>query len=137
MISVGGLQTYRPDHVLIHIYTSMYLPVVSTSTRYIGRYTGVSSLDPDDKNLRAVEKANKVRGLKVIDATSDKIGIVSDLMVHHGELPFFYLKVICSGLARNRDKRMLLPLDVVQRIGNDRVYVDLQGQLVHKVQEPD
>jgi sporulation protein YlmC with PRC-barrel domain len=83
-----------------------------------------------DTQLSLAEPAHDVRGRKVIDSNGEEIGEVLDLLIDDTEKRVRFLLVRSGGILGVGAQRILIPVDAVTRVGNQKVYIDRNRQHV-------
>lgn len=81
-------------------------------------------LSLNDTQLTTKESAEDIRGLDVLDASGDKIGHVSDLLVDDGEKKVRLMEVAHGGLLGIGEEKVFVPIDAITDIGADAVHID-------------
>ncbi len=86
---------------------------------------GLVRLSDTDFRLEAPEQ--DIRGLDVYDNEGDKIGSVEDLYVDEAERKVRFLGVSAGGFLGIGEKKIMLPVEAVTDVGEDRVTIE-QGR---------
>ncbi len=77
-----------------------------------------------DTNLVLSHPDEDIRGRKVLDANNHEIGEVDDLMIDDQEKKVRFIRVVSGGFLGIGEKKVLIPVDVIQKITRDTVQVD-------------
>lgn len=77
-----------------------------------------------DTHLVLSHPDEDVRGRKVLDADGNDIGEVDDLMIDDQEKKVRFLRVASGGFLGIGEKKVLIPVDVIQKITRDAVQID-------------
>ena len=77
-----------------------------------------------DTNLTLEHAKEDVRGFKVIDSGSNEIGHVDDLIIDESQKKVRFLVVAAGGFLGLGEKRFWLPIDTVEKITDENLYVD-------------
>src|SRR5690606_41386570 len=77
-----------------------------------------------DTDLVLSQPDEDVRGRKVIDADGNDIGHVDDLMIDDREKKVRFLRVASGGFLGIGRTKVLIPVDVIQKITRDTVQID-------------
>lgn len=78
----------------------------------------------DDTDLTLAEPADDVRGRTVIDAAGDDIGEVDALIIDQHERRVRFLTVGSGGFLGLGKQKVLIPVDAVTDIDDERVHVN-------------
>lgn len=81
-------------------------------------------LSLNDTQLETMEPAEDIRRRDVFDASGEKIGHVSDLMVDANEKKVRLMEVGHGGLLGIGEEKVLIPIDVITKIDDDAVHID-------------
>ncbi|MDQ2787798.1 MAG: PRC-barrel domain-containing protein [Chloroflexota bacterium] len=77
-----------------------------------------------DTDLTVHDPAEDIRGHTVADRDGKKIGKVDGLMIDRDEQKVRYLQVEAGGFLGIGERRFLIPVDAITRIGDDTVQVN-------------
>lgn len=77
-----------------------------------------------DTDQTVADPAEDIRGRDVIDRDGEDIGKVDALMIDEGEGKVRFLQVKGGGFLGIGDQTVLIPVDAITRIEEDRVHVD-------------
>lgn len=77
-----------------------------------------------DSTLTVADKAEDVRGRKVLDKAGEDVGTVDDLMIDDRESKVRFLLVGSGGFLGLGDTKVLIPVDAITRVTADAVYID-------------
>ncbi len=77
-----------------------------------------------DTALTLSHPEEDVRGRKVIDASGEQIGHVDDLMIDDQEKKVRFLQVASGGFLGIGRTKVLIPVDVIQKITPEAVQID-------------
>jgi sporulation protein YlmC with PRC-barrel domain len=77
-----------------------------------------------DSGLDLEQPAADIRGFKVLDRNGDEIGSVDELIIDDAERRVRFLEVASGGFLGMGEKKFMLPIDMISRIGKDEVQVD-------------
>lgn len=77
-----------------------------------------------DTNLTLSHPDEDIRGRKVLDAENHEIGEVDDLMIDDQEKKVRFLRVASGGFLGIGETKVLIPVDVIQKITRDAVQID-------------
>lgn len=96
-------------------------------------------LSLNDTDLTTEDPAEDIRKKDVVDAAGEKIGHVSDLMVDSSAHKVRLIEVAHGGLLGIGQEKILIPVDAIKRISDDRVHIDRSRQSVAEapVYDPD
>jgi sporulation protein YlmC with PRC-barrel domain len=83
-----------------------------------------------DSELTVANEAEDVRGRKVIDKNGDETGSVDSLLIDEPERKVRFLEVGSGGFLGIGKKQVLVPVDAVTRIADERVYIDRDREQV-------
>lgn len=78
----------------------------------------------DDTKYTLSDRADDVRGHKVLDRHGDEIGEVDGLMLDEDEMKVRFLHVAAGGFLGIGEKTFLIPIDAIARIDDTHVHVD-------------
>lgn len=76
-----------------------------------------------ESNLTILDPQADVRGRKVFDRDGEEIGRVDDLLVDEGEARVRFLRVAAGGFLGIGERHLLVPVDAVTGVDDDRVRV--------------
>ena len=88
-----------------------------------------------DTDLTVADPQQDVRTYKVIDTAGKEVGHVDDLLIDDTEKKVRFLLVRSGGFLGMGEKKFLVPVDAITKIGSDRVFIDRAGE--HVVGGPD
>lgn len=77
-----------------------------------------------DTQLTLAEPSHDVRGRKVIDTNGREVGQVVDLLIDDTEKRVRFLLIESGGVMGIGAQRILIPVDAVTRVGNEKVSID-------------
>lgn len=83
-----------------------------------------------DSDLELADKAEDIRGRKVVDKNGDEIGHVDDLFVDETAGKVRFLQVAAGGFLGLGEKKFLVPVDAITRIDDEHVHIDQTRQQV-------
>src|SRR5258705_3370332 len=77
-----------------------------------------------DTGLTIADPAQDVRGLHVVDSAEQDVGRVEDLLIDDAEKKVRFLLVGSGGFLGLGEKQVLIPVDAITKITNDRVHIN-------------
>jgi sporulation protein YlmC with PRC-barrel domain len=80
-----------------------------------------------DTDLMIADRAEDIRGRKVLDMAHEELGEVNDLFIDDHEHKVRFLEVSSGGFLGLGATKFLIPVDAVMRITEDVVYIN-QGR---------
>jgi sporulation protein YlmC with PRC-barrel domain len=76
-----------------------------------------------DTHLTVARGAEDIRGRQVLDAAGEYVGEIDDLFVDEGEQKVRLLQVTSGGFLGLGKMTFLIPVDAIQRLTNDAIYI--------------
>jgi sporulation protein YlmC with PRC-barrel domain len=83
-----------------------------------------------DSDLELADRAEDIRGRKVLDKNGDEIGHVDDLFVDETASKVRFLQVAAGGFLGLGEKKFLVPVNAITRIDDQHVHIDQTRQRV-------
>jgi CBS domain-containing protein/sporulation protein YlmC with PRC-barrel domain len=83
-----------------------------------------------DTNLTLADRAEDIRGLKVLDMSEQELGTVNDLFIDEQENKVRFLEVSSGGFLGLGATKFLLPVEAISRITVDVVHINQSRELV-------
>jgi sporulation protein YlmC with PRC-barrel domain len=77
-----------------------------------------------DTDLTVADRSEDVRGYKVFDSAGEELGKVSNLIIDEAQAKVRFLEVTGGGFLGIGDHTVLVPVDAVTRISDEKVYVN-------------
>ena len=74
-----------------------------------------------DSKLTVAQPEQDIRGREVVDAAGEKIGTVENLFIDEEQRKVRFIEVGSGGFLGIGESKSLLPVDLVQSVGKDRV----------------
>jgi sporulation protein YlmC with PRC-barrel domain len=74
-------------------------------------------------DIGLADPADDVRGRTVVDRNGDEVGKVDGLIIDEGERRVRFLEVGSGGFLGLDEKKQLIPVETITRIGDDFVYI--------------
>src|SRR5262245_53746366 len=83
-----------------------------------------------DSNLTLRDRAEDIRGIKVVDLSGEELGKIDDLFIDEREQKVRFLELSSGGFLGLGATKFLLPVDAITRITNDVVYINQNRERV-------
>jgi sporulation protein YlmC with PRC-barrel domain len=83
-----------------------------------------------DAKLTVADRAEDVRGRKVVDSGGDEMGTVDDLLVDEREHKVRFLEVASGGFLGLGETKVLVPVDAISDVRSDEVRINQSRQRV-------
>jgi sporulation protein YlmC with PRC-barrel domain len=77
-----------------------------------------------DSGLDLEEPGADIRGFKVLDRSGEEFGSVDELIIDDAERKVRFMEVASGGFLGLGEKKFLIPIDSISRLGKDEVQVD-------------
>ncbi len=77
-----------------------------------------------DTDLTVADKAEDIRGRKVLDKAGQEIGEVDALLIDDQESKVRFLEVASGGFLGIGKDKVLIPVDAIAKIDGDHVHID-------------
>lgn len=77
-----------------------------------------------DLNMQVADRAQDIRGRKVVDTSGEEVGKVDELLVDDRDQKVRFLLVASGGFLGLGETTFMIPVDAVTRITDDVVYID-------------
>ena len=77
-----------------------------------------------DSALTVKDRAEDIRGRKVLDKSGKDVGSIDDLMIDDRDLKVRFLAVASGGFLGMGQTKFLIPIDAVTKVARDAVYID-------------
>jgi CBS domain-containing protein len=83
-----------------------------------------------DTSLTLADRAEDIRGLKVLDVSGEELGTVNDLFIDEQEQKVRFLEVSSGGFLGLGATKFLLPVEAITRLSVDEVYINQSRERV-------
>jgi CBS domain-containing protein/sporulation protein YlmC with PRC-barrel domain len=83
-----------------------------------------------DTNLTLADRAEDIRGLKVLDMSGEELGTVNDLFIDEQEHKVRFLEVSSGGFLGLGATKFLLPVEAITRLSVDVVHINQSRERV-------
>ncbi|MFI7068415.1 PRC-barrel domain-containing protein [Kribbella sp. NPDC050124] len=90
-----------------------------------------------DTDLTVAGSAADVRGRLAVDANGDELGQVDDLFVDTGEQKVRFLQLGSGGFLGIGEKKVLVPVDAVAQVDDDKIVIDHERRQIAAAPEYD
>ena len=77
-----------------------------------------------DSDKKVADRAEDVRGRKVVDRHGEEIGKVDDLLIDRGQSKVRFLEVASGGVLGIGATKVLIPVDAVERVEAETVRIN-------------